>query len=158
VTQHPLPAASLLAVLVLTLAGCSSDGVASLTGRIERPTVSVTRSVLAGDVTGGFDLVLELGEYAGGPTEVSLGAFALERSGAELLPSLALSGAMFPVSVAVGQSRRVALTFDATAELDEADAICLGPVVFRGSVSDTLGKNRPTTLASSEATPACTTP
>jgi len=145
-------------LFLLTLSACGSDGVASLSGRIEQPAVSVERSVLAGDVAGGFDLVLELGEYAGGPTEVSLGAFALERSGTVLLPALVLSGGTFPVSVAVGQTRRVPLTLDMTAELDVADALCEGPVAFRGSVSDTLGKNRPTTLTSSDVTPVCPVP
>jgi hypothetical protein len=142
-------------LFLLTLSACGSEGVASLSGTIERPAVAVNRSVLAGDVTGGFDLVLSLGEYAGGPTEVSLGSFAIERGGTVLLPALALSGGPFPVSVAVGQTRRIPLTLDTTAELDVADAICEGSVSFRGSVSDTLGKNRPTTVASGDVTPVC---
>jgi hypothetical protein len=145
----------ILVLSLFTLSACGSEGVASLAGTIERPSVSVNRSVLAGEVTGGFELVLVLGEYAGGPTEVSLGSFAIERSGTVLLPALALSGATFPVTVAVGQTRRIPLALDMTAELDVADAICEGPITFLGSVSDTLGKNRPTTLTSSEATPVC---
>lgn len=145
-------------LLVLTLAataGCASDGVASLSGSVLDPSVSVTRSALAGDVSGGFDLVLELGDYASGPTQVSLGVFALERDGAELLSPLALSGATFPVTVAVGELKRIPLTFEATAELSDADALCAGPVSLRGSVTDSLGKNRPTTLRSAEVTPSC---
>jgi hypothetical protein len=145
----------ILALFALALAGCETDGSATLAGSIAKPSLDVTRSDLAGDVTGGFELVFELGEYAGGPTQVSLGAFALERDGAEVLSPLPLSGGTFPVTVAVGETKRVPVTFDVPAELSVADSLCAGPVTIRGSVSDTLGKNRPTTLTSSAVTATC---
>lgn len=141
-----------------TLVGCGSDGVATLSGALEKPSVTVTRSVLVGDVSGGFELFLELGEFAAGPTEVSLGAFVLERDDTVLLSALPLSGGMFPVSVGVDQKTRIPLTFTRSADLALADELCAGPVAFRGTVSDTLGKNRPTTLHSADVTPTCTGP
>jgi hypothetical protein len=149
----------MLALALLTLAGCGSEGVASLVGVIEKPSLEVTRSVVGADAAGGFELMLSLGEYAGGPTEVSLGAFAIERDGTELYSPLALdSGTPFPVTIGVGDAKRIALSFDVSPDLPTADALCAGPLAFRGSVSDTLGKNRPTTLHSSELTPTCTGP
>lgn len=145
-------------LLVLALSGCASDGVATLSGSLERPTVAVDRSVLGGDVTGGFELFLELGEFAAGPTEVSLGAFVIERDGTELLPALALSGATFPVRIAPKEKKRIPLTIDMEAELPDADALCEAPVSFRGTVTDTLAKSRPTTLTSADVPPSCTGP
>jgi hypothetical protein len=158
VVKLPPPCTLSVLLAALALAGCASDGVATLSGALDKPTVAVNRSALAGDVTGGFELFLELGEFAAGPTEVSLGAFVIERDGNELLPALSLSGATFPVRIAPKEKRRLPLTFDMTAELSVADGICLGPVSFRGSVTDSLGKNRPTTLTSIDATPSCTDP
>jgi hypothetical protein len=149
----------LLVVSALTLGGCGSEGVASLIGSLERPTLDVTRSVLGADATGGFDLVLFLGEYAASPTQVSLGAFAIQRDGTELYSPLALDSATtFPVTVGVGETKRVPFTFDVSADAVAAAALCEGPLAFRGSVSDTLGKNRPTTLTSAEVTPTCSGP
>jgi hypothetical protein len=148
----------LLLLALLALAGCGSEGVASLAGSIEKPTLEVDRSVLGGDVSGGFELMFVLGDYASGPTEVSLGAFVLERDGMEVLSPLPLSGATFPVTVGVGETKRIPLTFETTAELSVADSLCAGPSTIRGSVSDSLGKNRPTTLTSSTVTPSCTGP
>jgi hypothetical protein len=148
-----------LIVSLLALGGCGSEGVASLTGNLDRPTLDVTRSLVGADATGGFDLVLSLGEYAAGPTQVSLGAFAIERDGTELYSPLALDSVItFPVSVGVGETKRIPLTFDMSPDTVVADALCAGPLAFRGSVSDTLGKNRPTTLVSGEATPTCSGP
>jgi hypothetical protein len=149
----------LVALSLLALAGCGSEGVASLTGNLERPSLEVTRSDVGADATGGFDLVLFLGEYAAGPTQVSIGAFAIERDGMELFSPLALdSTTTFPVSVGVSETKRIPFTFDVSPDLAEADALCAGPLAFRGSVSDTLGKNRPTTLVSGEVTPTCSGP
>lgn len=154
-----LRSSGLLMLAVLTLSGCGSEGVASLVGVIEKPALDVTRSVIGADATGGFELMLSLGEYAGGPTQVSLGAFALERDGTELYSPLALdSGTPFPVTIGVGEAKRIVLSFDVSPDLPTADALCTGPLAFRGSVSDTLGKNRPTTLTSAELTPTCTGP
>jgi hypothetical protein len=144
---------------LLAFCGCGSEGVASLIGNLERPSLDVTRSALGADATGGFELVLFRGEYAAGPTQVSIGAFAIERDGTELYSPLALdSSTTFPVSVGVGETKRIPFTFDVSPDVAEADALCAGPLAFRGSVSDTLGKNRPTTLVSGEVTPACSGP
>jgi hypothetical protein len=149
----------LLVLSVLALSGCGSEGVASLTGSLERPALDLNRSALGADATGGFELVLFLGEYAAGPTQVSLGAFAIERDGAELYSPLALdSSATFPVNVGVGETKRVSFTFAVSPDAVAAEALCDGSLAFRGSVSDTLGKNRPTTLTSPEVTPTCSGP
>jgi hypothetical protein len=150
----------LVVVSLLALCGCGNEGgSASLTGKLERPNLGVTRSAVGAEATGGFELVLSLGEYAAGPTEVSLGAFAIARDGTELYAPLAVdSAATFPVRVGVGETRRVPFTFDVSPDPAEADVLCAGPLAFRGSVSDTLGKNRPTTLVSGEITPTCSGP
>jgi hypothetical protein len=151
--------AALLVLAVLSLSGCGSEGVASLTGNLERPSLEVTRSAVGADAAGGFELVLFLGAYAEGPTQVSIGAFAIERDGTELYSPLSLDTATrFPVSVGVGETKRIPFTFEVSPDPAEAEALCAGPLAFRGSVSDTLGKNRPTTLVSGEVTPTCTGP
>jgi hypothetical protein len=149
---------SRLYVLLYALAGCGSEGQASLIGRIERPALSVDRSLVGADASGGFDLVLELGEFASGPTSVDLGAFSIERDGTPLLSPLGLAGATFPVTVAAGAKRSIPLTFDATPSVDEAEALCAGGVAFRGSVTDSLSGNRPITLTSAIFTPVCMGP
>jgi hypothetical protein len=149
---------SWLCILTFVLAGCGSDGQASLIGRVERPALSVDRSLVGADASGGFDLVLELGEFASGPTSVGLGAFSIERDGTALLSPLSLAGATFPVTVAAGAKRSIRLTLDATPTTDEAEALCEGGIAFRGSVTDSLSGNRPITLTSAVFTPACMGP
>ncbi len=137
---------------------CGSKGNVALIGRIDKPSLAVNRSAVGADVTGGFDLVLELGELASDATSVSLGAFSIERSGSELLSPLSLAGTTFPVLVGVGETKTIHLTLSQTPDLDVADKLCEADVSFRGSVTDTLVENRPTTLLSSAFTPSCPAP
>jgi hypothetical protein len=120
--------------------------------------LGVSRSVVGADADGGFDLVLDLGEYASGPTSVSLGAFALEREETVVLSPLSLAGATFPVGVAPGETKTLRLTFAATPSTTEAETLCSGDLEVRGSISDTLGMNRPITVTSAVFTPTCTGP
>src|SRR5678810_606177 len=83
--------APLLASLPLAFAllACSVDkSLVALSVRVAAPTLSVQSSTVGGDATGGFDLILALGEYASEETEVSLGTFSVEGGDMELLSPL----------------------------------------------------------------------
>jgi len=120
--------------------------------------LTVNRSAIGADAAGGFDLVLELGEFASGPTQVSSGGFVLERDEVVLLSALSLSGATFPVTVAAGEKKTLRLTFDQSPSVSEADALCADDVSFRGSVTDSLSGNKPITLVSVAFAATCTGP
>jgi len=146
------------AISAISLTACGSEGQATLIGRVDRPLLSVDRSAIGADATGGFDLVLELGEYASGPTQVTLGGFVLERDEVVLLSSLSLTGATFPVTVSPGVKKSLRLTFDQSPSLPEADALCADDVSYRGSVTDSLSGNKPITLVSVAFGATCTGP
>jgi len=147
-------------VLVFGAAACGGKENASLTLSIVDPRVEVTSLALGAELSGGFDLRLELGEYAPERTEVSLGAFALRRGQTEIVAPLPLSpgsGVTFPVAIGVGEVRLVHLDFDASSLLGagERDAVCEGPLVVAGAITDTLSGGKTTSAAGPSVTPEC---
>ena len=71
--------AGLLLPLVAFVAGCGSKGAVSLLAHVERPELSARSNdfdLLV--LSGGFDLVLELGDAAPRATTVTLGSFSIE--------------------------------------------------------------------------------
>jgi hypothetical protein len=147
-----------LVVSWVALAACACSGDKSLvamSATVESPTLTVESSALGADATGGFVLVLALGEYATEATEVSLGSFSLQRGGVELLSPLSLSGANFPVTLGVGKTITLPLTFDASTEPAVADALCQGTVEIVGTLKDSLSNNHPTPVRSPAFAASC---
>ena len=137
-----------LALVPVTLA-CSADkSTIALSASIDEPTLSVQSSSVGADATGGFSLAMGLGEYASEDTKVSLGTFSVQGGGVDLITPLSLLGATFPVSLGVGKKVMLPLTFDASTDPDIAASVCSGPVVVRGTLTDTLSNNHPTALTS----------
>jgi hypothetical protein len=147
--------ARLLSVLSLTLA-CSADkSVVALSASIDQPALSVQASSVGADVTGGFSLAMALGEYASEDTKVSLGTFSIQSGGVDLISSLSLSGATFPVSLGVGKKVMLPLTFEASTEPGVAATVCGGPIAIRGTLTDTLSDNHPTVVTSGDFSARC---
>jgi len=152
-----LRSSTVLALVLLALtSGCGGDkSSVALSARAEQPTLDVQSSSVGADVTGGFNLTMELGEYASADTEVSLGVFSIERSGTELLSPLALSGAKFPLTLGVGKKITLPLTFDVSSEPTVADSLCLDAVELRGTLTDSLSHDHPTIVLSSPFSATC---
>lgn len=148
---------SLCACLVVS-AGCVEEDTASLGASVEDPSLALEASALVTDVSGGFTLMLELGSYASKATDVSLGAFSLSRAGDDVFGPVPLAASQeFPVTVGVGKSARVTLELEpgTSATTEEAEAMCSGPLSFVGSVSDTLGDNKPIRVESAAFEAQC---
>jgi hypothetical protein len=125
---------------------------------VEAPSLTVTATALTTEVAGSFDIGLSLGDLASDPTTVKLGTFALERNDAVLLSPLKLETTpAFPISVDVGESKRVEVTIanpDSPPEL--AQGLCSAELQIRGTLTDSLGDDRPHTVTSLPFSPACT--
>jgi hypothetical protein len=156
---HRSRASLLLLLLVAMSSGCIEEDTASLGARVEQPWVSVEESTLVSELSGGFTLVLELGSYASEATEVSLGVFTLEREGETLLSPIPLSSPThdFPVSVGVGKSVQVEFEIEEGTSVtpEQSESLCDGPLSFVGSLSDSLGANKPIRAASAALDAEC---
>jgi hypothetical protein len=142
--------------VALAACGCSGDkSLVAMSARVESPTLTVESSAIGADATGGFVLVMALGEYATEDTQVSLGSFSIQRGGVELLSPLSLSGANFPVALGVGKKITLPLTFDASTEPAVADALCQGTVEVVGTLMDTLSNDHPTPVKSAAFAAKC---
>ncbi|MEZ4219885.1 MAG: hypothetical protein R3B13_03080 [Polyangiaceae bacterium] len=133
-------------LLAVFLVGCGSKESISLTANVQNVTLAVEQKTLGTQLTGGFELFLELGSEASGSTEVSLEAFAVVRGTDTLVSPLQASpqGVTFPLSLGKGQKRVVPFTVDDSTLVDAAlkDSLCAGAVRMRGAVSDTLAGGR----------------
>jgi hypothetical protein len=156
---HRLRTSLLLLSLVATANGCVEEDTASLSARVEAPRVSVEESTLVSELSGGFTLVLALGSYASEATEVSLGVFTLDRAGETVFGPIPLSSSThdFPVSVGVGKSVQVEFEIEDGTSVapEQSDALCDGPLSFVGSLSDTLGANKPIRVESAALDAEC---
>jgi hypothetical protein len=148
---------TVLALVALVLGtGCGGDKSAvALSASIARPMLDAQSSTVGADVSGGFSLTMELGDYASGATQVSLGTFSVVRAESELLSPLPLSGGQFPVSIAVGKTVTVPLTFATTIYPDVATQICEDPVQIRGTLTDSLSNDHPTVVTSVAFSATC---
>jgi hypothetical protein len=152
---HGFPSALSL-LLGLAVFGCGSKGAVSLSARVENATLSVRPSALAAQLSGEFDLVLELGAHAPEATSVTLGGFALKNEQATLVSSLDVSASeAFPVEVAVGSSKAVHFVVDASEDTALGAAVCLADVWYTGTVTDTLSDGKPTVASSVKLAPTC---
>ncbi|HMR07296.1 MAG TPA: hypothetical protein PKA88_16045 [Polyangiaceae bacterium] len=135
-----------IVALTLALSSCGSKESISLSAFVQNVQLQAEPKTLGTQLTGSFELFLELGAEASGGTQVSLETFALVR-GAETLvaPLQALpEGVTFPLSLGKGKKQIVKFNLDDSAVLDAAlkASLCSGPVRVRGAVSDTLGGGR----------------
>ena len=147
---------SLLLGASALLFGCSGDkSQVALTANLQAPELEVQTSSIAADANGQFSLVMELGEYASDATEVKLGSFSVQRDEKDLLPSLGLSGATFPVSLGVGKRVVLPLTFLESTKPSTGDDLCQAPVQIRGTLMDSLSNDHPTIAVSSTFMPSC---
>jgi len=138
------------------LFGCSADkSQVALTATVQGPSMEVQTSNVGADANGQFSLVMTLGEYASDPTEVSLGSFSVQRDEKDLLPSLSISGAMFPVNLGVGKRVALPLTFVKSTDPSKGDDLCLAPVQIRGTLMDSLSNDHPTVAVSGTFMPSC---
>jgi hypothetical protein len=145
--------------LSLSSLACGDKSAVSLTVTIVQPTVTATMGALGTDLGGGFELDLDLGPEASGPTTVTLGNFTLQTAaGAALVDPVdaAPSGASFPLVVDKGSSQKVTFILSSKKQLTPAehDALCAGSVVIVGSVMDSL-KGGTDPVKSDPVTPTC---
>jgi hypothetical protein len=136
-------------LLGLPLLGCGSKDNISLSATVTNVQLSVTEQTLGTQLSGSFDLVLEVGAEADKGATVELGSFSLTRDGATLVGSLAVApqGATFPLTVGKGQTKTVPFTLDDSALLPASDkaALCAGDVQVVGAVTHDLngGETKP---------------
>jgi hypothetical protein len=153
--RFSIPRSPLLLTSAL-LFGCSADkSEVALSATVQGPSLEVQSSSVGADANGEFSLVMALGEYASDATEVSLGSFSVQRDEKDLLSSLSLSGAVFPVSLGVGKRVTLPLTFTKSTEPSKGDDLCLAPVQIRGTLMDSLSNDHPTVAVSATFMPSC---
>jgi hypothetical protein len=143
-------------LLAFLCSACGSKGAVSLVANAESPSLTVAQAALGTSLSGGFELALELGDYAEEGVDVSLAGFGLHRGSEEIVASLSLSTDVdFPVHLEPGKSRRVVLAIETTATLDSAvgESLCAGNVVYQGGVTDGGGALTP--VFSAEFAPSC---
>ncbi|HEV8244163.1 MAG TPA: hypothetical protein VGP93_00205 [Polyangiaceae bacterium] len=160
----PTLARSLTRCFPVVLAGlfgsaCGSKGAVSLTAHLESPALSVQQAALGTGLSGSFDLVLELGDYADQGTDVSLGSFGIVQGSEELVSALTLSadGASFPLRIEPGKSKRATLSVGGSQTYDASvgTSLCSGQVFYRGAVTDSESDGKPTPVQSNPFTPSC---
>jgi len=142
---------------LLWLGGCGGKGNVSLSASIQQPRAAVEQLTLGTRLTGGFELVLEVGADASGGSSVSLERFELVRDGATVAALTVRSdGHSFPLHVEKGQLVSVPFVFDDSTLLaaEVRDAVCAGPVSIAGAITDTLSGGRTTPLTSAAITPS----
>jgi hypothetical protein len=127
------------------LVACGSKDSITLGANVQNVQVTVEDETLGTQLSGGFELRLELGSEATESTTVSLETFALVRDGQTLVAPLQATpvNATFPVTLGKGDSRTIGFAIDSSTLLDasDKDAICAGPVSVSGAVTDTLSGN-----------------
>jgi hypothetical protein len=129
--------------------GCGTDKSVSLAASVGLVNVQVAQLPLGTQLTGGFELYLELGPEASKGVSVELENFSLVRasdrstlvSPLEVLPQ---GGVTFPLSVGVGERKTVTFTLDEQQLLpaSDKDAICAQPVRIVGTVKSS-GETEP---------------
>jgi hypothetical protein len=139
------------------LGACVDEEGVLLDAGLSGPAVAIEATALTTEIEGSFEMHLELGERASDPTTVNIGTFSLERDGRVLVNPLDIvTNPQFPIEVGIGSSKHVAGTIEHSAgEPDLATELCAGSLELVGTLTDTLGDNRPKTLRSRSFQPSC---
>jgi hypothetical protein len=148
----------LLFWLLLGTPACGSKDDVTLSAKLDNARVSVATVALGSQLSGEFDLVLALGDYAPEGTEVTLGAFALRNTGGVVVEGLPLMASQtFPIAVAVGKSVAVHMTLDTNGLIDNTlvPDLCDGQIWYSGTVNDTLSDGKSTVAESTLLTASC---
>ena len=147
-----------LALLSLAVfSGCVEEEGVLLEASITSPELTVAATELTTELTGSFGVELSLGDLAPEATTVKLGTFSLQRGGEVLLNPLDLTAdPEFPLEVGVGKSKHVDVTIEnPEGEPELAVELCSGELRIVGTLTDTLGDDRPVTLESAAFRPLC---
>jgi hypothetical protein len=139
-----------LALFGLTVS-CGSKESISLGASIANPQVAVTEQTLGLDLTGSFDLSLEVGPEADGSATVTLDKFSLVRAADQsaLVDTLDVTsqGETFPLVVGKGEKKSVPFVISSPKLLESTAKanLCSGEVQIVGSVKHTLngGETKP---------------
>jgi hypothetical protein len=130
-----------------------------MVAHVEAPELVVESELLVTSLSGGFDLVMSLGDVAPRATRVDLGGgFALRRDGAVLVESLEVgSDEPFPVELEPGGEVTVRFTVEngASVSAETSDTLCSGPVRIAGTLTDSLSGGKPTPVESASFQPMC---
>lgn len=149
--------APLALLSLLALSGCVEEPGVFLEASVTSPALTVDATDLTTEISGSFGIELSLGDLAPEATTVKLGTFSLKRGGEVLLNPLDMTAnPEFPVEVGVGKSKHV----DMTIENPEGDpelgaSLCSSELRIVGTLTDTLGDDRPVTLESASFRPSC---
>lgn len=141
-TSHSIALALCLAPYLLS--GCNTDAAVFVDPDIEEPAVTVTKAALGTSLTGSFTLTLHLSARAAGPSQVTVGAFALKKTDGTtvLVDNLPFTADKpNPVGVDEDTTTTVKVTIDSGSKLLDAavhDAVCAGDVVIAGVIEDSL--------------------
>jgi hypothetical protein len=126
-------------------AGCvNTDAAVFVDAGIDAPVVNVNQGALGTSVTGSFTVTLHLGARASGPSEVTFGAFAIEKAdrSAVVVDSLPVTtSTSSPVGVDPDSDVEVDFAIDTGADpLPQAvvDGLCGGQLVVSGVLEDSL--------------------
>ncbi|MBK7579371.1 MAG: hypothetical protein IPI67_04110 [Myxococcales bacterium] len=144
-------ALSLVLSSAVLLFGCGSKDNISLSATVSKVQLSVIEQALGTQLSGGFDLNLEVGAEADGDGTVELESFSIVRAADQgtLVGALQAvpQGVSFPLKVGKGQSKAVPFLLDDSALLPSADKanLCAGEVQLVGAVKHNLngGETKP---------------
>ena len=139
------PLLPLLALPIFLTACVSTDPTVFVDASLESATAAVQGGALGATVTGDLVLTLHLGPRASGPSQVSLGSFAILDAGqkAEITAIvLGASSTEFPVTVDLDSDVSATLPYSLgtkTAPAETKAKLCdAAGVVFRGTIQDSL--------------------
>lgn len=148
--------------LGLALEGCVADNEALVfvAPSIEEPAIVVSAGALGTDLQGSFQLVLQLGPRASGPSQVSVQAFEItsaDRTRSLVTPLAVGTETAFPVTVAPDSNVRASFTIDPEDKLlnkDKAAELCdAGGLRIVGSILDSLDDGASSPFASDVVQP-----
>jgi hypothetical protein len=144
----------LVPVLSLALGACGSKDSVSVSASVSNVQLTVADKALGTELSGSFDLYVEVGPEADGPATISLdGPFSLVRDQTTVVDSLSAApqGVTFPTQVGKGASKTISFQLDTAGLLPAADkaSICAGPVRVVGAVKHDLngGETKPLSSA-----------
>jgi hypothetical protein len=127
-----------------------------MVAHVEAPELVVESELLVTSLSGGFDLVMSLGDVAPRATRVDLGGgVALRRDGVVLVESLEV-GSDEPFTVA-REPGGAGFTVEngASVSAETSDTLCSGPVRLAGTLTDSLSGGKPTPVESASFQPMC---